>query len=150
MARTAKVVAPPAKITFTREEAIRNITRSLTWMVERGNETRDRIVAKMQESLYSAEYEIRWLQGRVRPLQNGMFARSVLDNIESTESALTFEEKLQQSVEYFQGKLDIWYPENSTSPFSNACRLEEYNTLKEFLRELKGFVAHVKDSEILV
>lgn len=143
-----KPVTPPAPPPPpTREERIHNCLWYLNHQIKQSKDLRDKIVGLMlkDDELYNAVYEIRWLQGKVRSLQLGVYCQAILYNVQDTTDARTFEEKLEASLSCLENQKESWYPESSSSPFSNACRLEDYDALREMVREIKAYVNHMKE-----
>jgi hypothetical protein len=146
------VTPPPAPRVVTKEERIENCVWQLKYHVKAAKELRDKLIANMlkDDKLYNAAYEIRWLQGKAKTLQVGLFCEAILENLEDPAQVLLPEERLENSLRWLEGRKECWYPENSTSPYSNAAHNEEYDALRDLVRDLRSYVKHIKESEILV
>jgi hypothetical protein len=96
--------------------------------VYRANQVRNTLTEKISLSLSSAEYELRWLGGCYEKIVLGKFAEEALAFLK-TEKATP-----EQIEQHFRDEFARWYPERSTSPFSNACNDERHAALKEMIK----------------
>jgi len=113
-----------------REEIVRELER----VVRRGEEARAAFAADLT-TVDKTLYAIRWISELPRVLYAAKMAQDCLaylnENPEhSAKAALTM------LVEATQQQRASWYPERSTSPWSNAVNDERYEALRRFQETL--------------
>lgn len=121
------------KATMTpRQELIRELER----VVRRGEEARVAFVADLTD-VEKTLYAIRWISDLPRVLHQAKIAQDCLaylnDNPEKSAKAavaILLDEARQQRAS--------WYPEHSTSPWSNAVNDERYEALQRFQETLES------------
>lgn len=117
---------------ITREQVVRHFQR----MVENGERYQKELVAKMT-TVAETLYVIRWLADVPRELAIAEMAAQTLDYLNGAGAALPIEEALAVIRKEFAHQRAGWYPENSTSPWSNAVHNQRYEALRSFTEKLE-------------
>jgi hypothetical protein len=151
---TKKTTAPaPAKIAPpTRDEKVKAFLHKCKWEVEGAEKVKAAMAENFSKKFYDATYQIEWLQGKVETLEKGAWYSEFLEDLAKAEGDdLTVEVILQRFISSLQGHVDTWYPQNSTSAYSNAASGEKFQARRELLKEFRGALSYItKENEVLV
>lgn len=126
-----------------KEELAAELNRTVRY----AEETRERLIADMDGGVKETLYAIRWLGDAPMCLAMGEMAQQCLQHM-ADSPAVDAATLLDQMVKEFRGQRERWYPETSTSPWSNAVNDSRYNALRRFneqLEQLQKFIARAEN-----
>lgn len=96
---------------------------SLKRNVEQSTALRTKLAADVLKGDGEAMYAIRWLQEKPMALWIGQYSAAALEMLDEGKT-------MEEVKAWLELEKSHWYPEQSTSPFSNACNLEKFEALR--------------------
>jgi hypothetical protein len=104
------------------------VKRKLESAITRAFATRKKVADNMLKSINDAEYQLRWLETVYEEVYYARLANIALEH------------GIESAYKYAVDNLDSWSPGASSSLHANACRNEEFNALRQFIRDFRVYI----------